>query len=189
MKRAAGQLRLQSVGLGSRLRQKPAELSGGENQRVAIARALAKSPSLIFADEPTSALDSGNGQCDLRLLHEAAKKRGAAIIVVTHDPRLEAHADRLIRMEDGRILDDQMISPPPSVSSPPQDRSCVRLALHWLALCAGSETLLHATVQECAGGERSRGVTAPPSPYAAIANGKVDIEGGVDRNRCPTRRA
>jgi putative ABC transport system ATP-binding protein len=90
-------------------------LSGGENQRVAIARALAKSPQLIFADEPTSALDSKNGQIVISLLHEAAKTRGAAIIVVTHDPRLEAHADRLIRMEDGRILSDHMISAPPSV--------------------------------------------------------------------------
>ncbi len=108
---------LQSVGLGARMGQRPAELSGGENQRVAIARALAKSPQLIFADEPTSALDSANGQIVISLLHEAAKTRGAAIVVVTHDPRLEVHADRLIRMEDGRILSDHMISAPPSVSS------------------------------------------------------------------------
>ena len=108
---------LQSVGLGARMGQRPAEMSGGENQRVAIARALAKSPQLIFADEPTSALDSTNGQIVISLLHEAAKTRGAAIVVVTHDPRLEAHADRLIRMEDGRILSDHMISAPPAVSS------------------------------------------------------------------------
>lgn len=101
---------LQSVGLGARMSQRPAELSGGENQRVAIARCLAKSPQLIFADEPTSALDSKNGQVVISLLHEAAKARGAAIIVVTHDPRLEVHADRLIRMEDGRILSDNMVS-------------------------------------------------------------------------------
>ena len=107
---------LQSVGLGARMRQRPAELSGGENQRVAIARALAKSPQLIFADEPTSALDSTNGQVVISLLHEAAKTRGAAIIVVTHDPRLEVHADRLIRMEDGHILSDHMISPAPAVA-------------------------------------------------------------------------
>lgn len=106
---------LESVGLGPRLQQKPAELSGGEKQRVAIARALAKSPSLIFADEPTSALDSVNGQVVIKLLHEAAKERGAAIVVVTHDPRLEAHADRLIHMEDGKILDDRMICAPPSL--------------------------------------------------------------------------
>jgi putative ABC transport system ATP-binding protein len=104
---------LESVGLGQRLRQRPAEMSGGEKQRVAIARALAKSPSLIFADEPTSALDSTNGQVVIKLLHQAARDRGAAIVVVTHDPRLEAHADRVIHMEDGRILDDRMISEPP----------------------------------------------------------------------------
>ena len=105
---------LESVGLGARLHQKPAELSGGEKQRVAIARALAKSPALIFADEPTSALDSVNGQVVIKLLHEAAKERNAAIVVVTHDPRLEPHADRIIHMEDGNILNDHMISPPPS---------------------------------------------------------------------------
>ena len=100
---------LESVGLGQRLHQKPAELSGGEKQRVAIARALAKSPQLIFADEPTSALDSVNGQVVIKLLHQAARERGAAIVVVTHDPRLEAHADRIIQMEDGKILSDRMI--------------------------------------------------------------------------------
>jgi putative ABC transport system ATP-binding protein len=97
---------LEAVGLGQRLRQRPAELSGGENQRVAIARALAKSPALLFADEPTSALDSANGQTIIRLLHEAARERGAAILVVTHDSRLAAHADRIIHMEDGKIMDD-----------------------------------------------------------------------------------
>jgi len=96
---------LESVGLGARLKQRPAELSGGEKQRVAIARALAKKPALIFADEPTSALDSTNGQVVIRLLHEAARERGAAVVVVTHDPRLEAHADRIVHMEDGRILE------------------------------------------------------------------------------------
>jgi putative ABC transport system ATP-binding protein len=101
---------LESVGLGGRLQ--PAELSGGEKQRVAIARALAKSPTLIFADEPTSALDSVNGQIVIQLLHQAAKERGAAIIVVTHDSRLEAHADRIIHMEDGKILSDHMVTQP-----------------------------------------------------------------------------
>lgn len=107
---------LTSVGLSHRLKQKPAELSGGEKQRVAIARALSKMPSLIFADEPTSALDSVSGQVVIKLLHQAAKERGAAVVVVTHDPRLEAYADRVIHMEDGKILSDTMISEPPSIA-------------------------------------------------------------------------
>ena len=109
--RARANSSLNAVGLGQRLHQLPAELSGGEKQRVAIARALAKAPTLIFADEPTSALDSGNGRVVIELLHEAAKERRAAVVVVTHDPRLEAHADRIIRMEDGKILSDRMASP------------------------------------------------------------------------------
>jgi putative ABC transport system ATP-binding protein len=103
---------LESVGLGHRLKQYPSELSGGEKQRVAIARALAKEPQLLFADEPTSALDSVSGQVCIQLLHKAAKERGAAVVVVTHDPRLEAYADRVIHMEDGKILSDTMVNPP-----------------------------------------------------------------------------
>ncbi len=106
---------LESVGLGARLTLRPSEMSGGEKQRVAIARALSKMPSLIFADEPTSALDSVSGQVVIKLLHQAAKERGAAVVVVTHDPRLEAYADRIIHMEDGKILSDNMISEPPAV--------------------------------------------------------------------------
>ncbi len=97
---------LTEVGLGHRLNQRPSELSGGEKQRVAIARALAKAPQLLFADEPTSALDGENGQVVIRLLRRAAKEHGAAVICVTHDPRLEVYADRVIHIEDGHILDD-----------------------------------------------------------------------------------
>ncbi|MGA9658594.1 MAG: ABC transporter ATP-binding protein [Asticcacaulis sp.] len=107
---------LTAVGLSHRLKQMPSELSGGEKQRVAIARALSKMPALIFADEPTSALDSVSGQVVIKLLHQAAKERGAAVVVVTHDPRLEAYADRVIHMEDGKILSDTMISEPPSIA-------------------------------------------------------------------------
>ena len=101
---------LEEVGLGARMNQKPAELSGGEKQRVAIARALAKQPKLLFADEPTSALDGENGQIVTKLLQRAAKEHGAAVICVTHDPRLEAFADRVIHIEDGRILDDRRVT-------------------------------------------------------------------------------
>ena len=102
---------LEEVGLGPRMNQRPSELSGGEKQRVAIARALAKNPQLLFADEPTSALDGENGQVVIRLLRRAATEHGAAVICVTHDPRLEAWADRVIHMEDGRILSDERRTP------------------------------------------------------------------------------
>jgi putative ABC transport system ATP-binding protein len=102
---------LTEVGLASRLDQRPAALSGGEKQRVAIARALAKNPQLLFADEPTSALDGENGQIVIGLLQRAAKTHGAAVICVTHDPRLEAFADRVIHIEDGKILDDRRTTP------------------------------------------------------------------------------
>jgi putative ABC transport system ATP-binding protein len=105
---------LEEVGLGPRMNQRPSELSGGEKQRVAIARCLAKNPQLIFADEPTSALDGENGQVVIRLLRRAAVEHGAAVICVTHDPRLEAYADRVIKMEDGRILSDEKRTPDPN---------------------------------------------------------------------------
>jgi putative ABC transport system ATP-binding protein len=102
---------LDEVGMAPRMNQRPAELSGGEKQRVAIARALAKQPRLLFADEPTSALDGENGQVVIRLLQRAAKSHDAAVVCVTHDPRLEAYADRVIHIEDGRILDDRRRAP------------------------------------------------------------------------------
>jgi putative ABC transport system ATP-binding protein len=109
--RDRAQAALEEVGMGPKVNQRPSELSGGEKQRVAIARALAKNPNLIFADEPTSALDGENGQVVIRLLRRAATERGAAVICVTHDPRLEAYADRVIHIEDGRILDDVRRTP------------------------------------------------------------------------------
>jgi putative ABC transport system ATP-binding protein len=102
---------LTEVGLEMRMNQRPSELSGGEKQRVAIARALAKNPRLLFADEPTSALDGENGQIVIKLLQRAAKQHGAAVVCVTHDPRLEAYADRVIHLEDGRVLDDRRTAP------------------------------------------------------------------------------
>jgi putative ABC transport system ATP-binding protein len=107
---------LTEVGLANRLNQRPSELSGGEKQRVAIARALAKQPKLLFADEPTSALDGENGQIVIKLLQRAAKVHDAAVICVTHDPRLEAYADRVIHIEDGRILDDRRTASSPEPS-------------------------------------------------------------------------
>lgn len=98
---------LAEVGLESRMHLRPAELSGGEKQRVAIARALAKQPQLLFADEPTSALDAANGQIIIDILHSIARTHGTTVLCVSHDPRLIHHADRVVAMEDGRILSDR----------------------------------------------------------------------------------
>ena len=100
---------LEEVGLEHRMTLRPAELSGGEKQRVAIARALAKEPQLLFADEPTSALDAANGQIVIDTLHAIARTHGATVLCVSHDPRLVAHADRVLAMEDGRILADRRV--------------------------------------------------------------------------------
>jgi putative ABC transport system ATP-binding protein len=102
--RTAADTALGEVGLSNFLRKRPDELSGGEKQRVAIARALAKNPKLIFADEPTSALDGENGANVMGLLRRAAKNHGASVLCVTHDVRLASYADRIITIEDGRIL-------------------------------------------------------------------------------------
>ena len=110
--RKQAMITLKEVGLGHRLHQRPSILSGGEKQRVAIARALAKNPQILFADEPTSALDGENGQIVIQLLRRAATQHGAAVICVTHDPRLEAWADRVIKIEDGIIISDERVPDP-----------------------------------------------------------------------------
>lgn len=102
---------LEEVGMASRRHLRPIELSGGEKQRVAIARALAKQPALLFADEPTSSLDATNGQVVIDMLHAIARRHGTMVLCVSHDPRLIDHADRVLRMEDGRILDDTRSAP------------------------------------------------------------------------------
>ena len=92
-----------SVGLSHRIKAAPSKLSGGEKQRVAIARALAGSPSVILADEPTAALDSTNGMAVMELLAEVAQDTNRAVLAVTHDHRTLKYADRIVRIEDGRI--------------------------------------------------------------------------------------
>lgn len=92
------------VGLEPRLSHKPGELSGGEQQRVAIARALVMSPRVLLADEPTGNLDSGTSDSIYRLLTRLHEARGLTLIIVTHDTRLAAGLDRIVHMEDGRIV-------------------------------------------------------------------------------------
>jgi putative ABC transport system ATP-binding protein len=94
------------VGLGDRRHHRPAELSGGQQQRVAVARALASEPTVLFADEPTGNLDSHSGAEVLELLGEAAREYGQTIVMVTHDPRAAAGADRVIHLADGQVAED-----------------------------------------------------------------------------------
>lgn len=107
---ARGRAALDEVGLASRTHLLPAELSGGEKQRVAIARALVKQPQLLFADEPTSALDAANGQIVIDTLRSIAHGHGTTVLCVSHDPRLVSHADRVLEMEDGVILNDRRVA-------------------------------------------------------------------------------
>jgi putative ABC transport system ATP-binding protein len=94
------------VGLGDRLSHRPSELSGGQQQRVAVARALASRPEIVFADEPTGNLDSRAGAEILAFLRRAVREYGQTIVMVTHDPVAAAHADRVVFLADGRIVDE-----------------------------------------------------------------------------------
>ena len=99
---------LTSVGLGERLNNFPAQLSGGEQQRVSIARALAKNPKLLLFDEPTGALDYKTGKQVLGLLQETCRKTGRTVIVITHNTALTAMADRVIQVRSGQIVSNKV---------------------------------------------------------------------------------
>ena len=94
---------LEEVGLGDRLNNFPAQLSGGEQQRVSIARALAKNPKLLLCDEPTGALDYNTGKSILKLLQNMCRERGMTVIVITHNQALAPMADRLIHIKNGQV--------------------------------------------------------------------------------------
>lgn len=96
---------LEEVGLGERMNNFPAQLSGGEQQRVAIARALAKNPKLLLCDEPTGALDYQTGKAILKLLQDASRKSGMTVLIITHNSALTAMADRVIRVKSGTIAE------------------------------------------------------------------------------------
>jgi putative ABC transport system ATP-binding protein len=93
------------LGLGDRLQYLPANLSGGQKQRVAVARALIGNPNVILADEPTAALDKDSARDVVALLRRLGAARGTTTLMVTHDPRITEMADRIVTMEDGRIVD------------------------------------------------------------------------------------
>jgi putative ABC transport system ATP-binding protein len=104
---------LETVGLGDRLNYYPDDLSGGQKQRVAIARALVSHPQLVLADEPTAALDSKSGRDVVDLMQILAREQGCTILLVTHDNRILDIADRIVNLEDGRLVD----TPAPKQSS------------------------------------------------------------------------
>ena len=97
---------VRTVGLDDRRTHRPAELSGGQQQRVAVARALLSKPAVVFADEPTGNLDSKSSTEVLELLRQAVDEFGQTVIMVTHDPAAAAHADRLITLRDGKLVQD-----------------------------------------------------------------------------------
>ncbi|MFC9977091.1 ABC transporter ATP-binding protein [Spirillospora sp. NPDC127200] len=104
------------VGLGDRLRHRPAELSGGQQQRAAIARALITRPEVVFADEPTGALDPRTAREVLRLLRETVDRTGQTLLLVTHDPVAASWADSVVFLSAGRIV-DELVSPSPAAVS------------------------------------------------------------------------
>ena len=107
---------LEEVGLGNRLKNFPAQLSGGEQQRVSIARALAKNPKLLLCDEPTGALDYQTGKAILKLLQDMCREKGMTVIVITHNSAIAPMADRVIHIKNGKVTQMKMNETPMSVA-------------------------------------------------------------------------
>ena len=108
---------IKEVGLGNRLHNFPAQLSGGEQQRVAIARAVAKNPKILLCDEPTGALDYQTGKQVLGILQDMSRKKGATVIIVTHNAALAPIADRVIRMHDAKVQSVEVNEAPQDIAT------------------------------------------------------------------------
>ena len=108
---------LESVGLGARIDNFPAQLSGGEQQRVAIARAIAKNPKILLCDEPTGALDYNTGKQVLQILQDMARKNNSTVIIVTHNSALAPIADRVIHMRDAQVQNIELNSNPEAIEN------------------------------------------------------------------------
>ena len=107
---------LKEVGLADRMKNFPAQLSGGEQQRVSIARAIAKNPKLLLCDEPTGALDYETGKAILKLLHDVCRKDNKTVIVITHNSALTQMADRVIHIKNGQVSSMEINENPADVS-------------------------------------------------------------------------
>ncbi len=108
---------LEKVGLSERMKNFPAQLSGGEQQRVSIARAIAKNPKLLLCDEPTGALDYETGKAILRLLHDICRENGKTVIVITHNSAITQMADRVIQIKNGAAVSETVNEHPADVSA------------------------------------------------------------------------
>jgi len=155
-RRARARGMLGSLGLADRERNTPSQLSGGQQQRVAIARALVNVPSVILADEPTGNLDSRTSNEIMDVLRDLNRRQGVTIVVVTHDPSVAAHTDRIVTMRDGRVISDEHTAAandrvpapalPPAAMDDPGRRRSARLGASWafavMVLTAAAQAIM-----------------------------------------------